>query len=252
MLRLLKLEHLKYKRSSLFFILSSAICICYFVPILLLYTTMGSSVSSLIIFSEVLNFNGYLTLPILTILHFSFFLSYEYEKKTIYILKTSVFSQNKIFLSKFIYSIISFIGIFIPANVILIIFMYVSGANHSDYINTLPYSWGEIIGIFLLTHVMYLIYFITIGTMTFIISSIGVKQRNTLILSFSLFILLKILPIPKEVRGLTFLEGTTITTNLMDFSNVIYSNIQITLISLVYIMLFYYIGEYLFNKKNII
>ncbi|OJF91682.1 hypothetical protein [Alkalibacterium sp. 20] len=202
------------------------------------------------LFSEVLNFNSYLAFPVITILHFSFFISYELEKGTIYDLRTSIYSHTQIFFAKFLYSIISFSLVFVPANVLLLLYTYIADLNTEEFIGMSLYSWYSILGVFFLTVIMLIIHFVTIGSVTLIINTIGFKQNTTFILSFLIFLLLRIVPIPNFLEKFTFINGATVSNNLLNFENVIYINGQIALSSIIFIIIFFYMGEFIFVFKQ--
>ncbi|ADC52398.1 hypothetical protein BpOF4_22014 (plasmid) [Alkalihalophilus pseudofirmus OF4] len=169
---------------------------------------------------------------------------------------TSVYSRESIFFAKFIISTTSFSLIFIPANIFLLLYLYLihgSGVIYSNSgINGTFYYWYEFIGIITVTQVFLIIHFIAIGAITLLINCAIQNRIKVILCSFSVIILFKIVKVPSFLENYTFFNGNTVTTGFIDFQRSFFTNLQITFSTLAFILLFCLVGNLVFKTKKIV
>lgn len=250
--KLTKIEFLKYFHTLSFLFFSICITICYMVPIIL-FQFLQFELNPILTYNEVLQFNSYLTLPFITLFHYSSFLSKEYSNDTIKILNLSIFSKEEIFFSKYLTASITLILLFIPANVLCSIYIF---ANYGPTVTiqygyeTVIMQWYEALIQIMGVQILLLIYLMTLGAITMLVNVIVKKRMVTIVVALSIVILTKVIHIPPELINFTFIEGYSVINSLTDPGRSILTSLQIAVSSLAFILLFCSIASYLFKQQH--
>ena len=112
-------EVLKFKSSNIFWLSSFSFLIFSFIPIFLLLV-LDVELTPLQILQEIYYFNMQITYPLISIIHFSWFFSNDYEKNRIRFYKSSSYSTESIFTSKILVGLLSFLIIQLPTLLLLL------------------------------------------------------------------------------------------------------------------------------------
>lgn len=235
----------------MYFGYSLALIVCYLLPIFL-YQRHDIELQPLLTAREIFHFNSYLTLPIITILHFSYFLSNEYSNNTVKLLFSSKFSKEKIFIIKYIVATITFILQIIPALVLSLIYIYYFYGSTTLMVpnTTIIYNLFETIGKIVFIQLMLNIYFLTLGSITMCINTFVKSRILTILMTFAIIILLKVAPISPGFINYTFINGSSVISGLTSIQPERYFTIfQIAFSSMGFILLFILISLFLFRKQ---
>lgn len=251
MKKLIYLELLKLKNSKIHWVLSIMFLTFSLIP-LIYVEILGVKVTPITAIEEIYYFNLPFIFPLITIVFFSWLFSNDYEKNRIHFFKSSVFSLNKIFLSKIIIGISFFLLIQIPMIITLFCLWIYKTSFESISIqsgfSTSIITWEKFLLLNLATYSFVFFYLLMVGFMTVFINIIVKNRFLTIALSFTLLLSFKLLEVPPSMVFYTFFRPLNLVNTLSLYEHVIYDNIQMTLSIVGYSIIFYIVNSYLFKR----
>lgn len=204
------------------------------------------------VYSDIINFGMYFSLPMLTILFYSHFIPTEFSNNTLKYLINSIYTKSHIILSKFITASIVYLFILIGVNFVTLIVLYAIYGTFQTPIgsyNTLKITdFKEFLTSTIIINLSVYMYVLVIGVLTFLMSIVFKKRFVTVITTLALFLIIRSINIPVWLKPYTFLGIPDLLPAFWDLQYYLFYILQVNFGSLSFIFIILYIVIFIFEK----